>query len=81
MAEEVFFRGALLCAIGGKFAPPGATLAYVVVTMATGNVALVVAAAVMGTLFMVERVVGRGILAPTITYVTWSALVILALAR
>lgn len=81
VAEEMFFRGALFSAIGGRFAPYGATIAYVLVTVATGNVALVVAAAAMGSLFMVERVLSRGILTSAITHVTWSALVILALPR
>jgi CAAX protease family protein len=42
-------------------------------------VALVVAAAAMGTVFMLERLATRGILAPTLTHVTWSTLMLLAI--
>jgi hypothetical protein len=46
---------------------------------ATGNVALVIAAAVMGALVSLERLSTRGILAPLVTHLTWSALMVLAL--
>jgi membrane protease YdiL (CAAX protease family) len=78
-AEECFFRGALPLALGGDHAPVLATGLYVVATVATLNVALVVAAAVMGTVFMLERLATGGLLAPTLTHVTWSLLMVLAL--
>jgi uncharacterized protein len=81
VTEELFFRGALVDAIGVRRGPLLATLAYVAVTVAGGNVALVVAAAVMGTLFMVERLHTGGTLAPIVTHLTWSTLVVLALPR
>jgi hypothetical protein len=56
-------------------------VAYVVVTAASGNGMLVFAAAVMGTLFALERRVTRGILAPALTHVTWSALMLFLLPR
>jgi uncharacterized protein len=56
-----------------------ATAVYVLVTVATLNVALVVAAAAMGTVFMLERLTTRAILAPTLTHVTWSTLMLLAI--
>jgi CAAX protease family protein len=40
-----------------------------------------VAAAAMGTVFMLERLATRGILAPTLTHVTWSTLMLLAIPR
>ena len=51
------------------------------VTVATLNVALVTAAAVMGTVFALERLATRGVLAPMLTHVTWSTLMLLALPR
>jgi|SoiMethySBSTD1v2_1073268.scaffolds.fasta_scaffold00468_6 CAAX protease family protein len=81
VAEEVFFRGALHSAFGGRDAARNATVVYVLVTVATLNVALVAAAAVMGTVFALERMSTRGILAPILTHVTWSTLMLLALPR
>ena len=46
--EELFFRGALHAALEPHRPAVAATIVYVVVTAATGNVALVIAAAVMG---------------------------------
>lgn len=79
--EELFFRGALHAALEPHHPAIAATIAYVVVTGATGNVALVIAAAVMGALFSLERLSTRGILAPMVTHLTWSALMVLALPR
>ena len=79
VAEERFFRGALPVALVGDHRAVVATAVYVLVTVATLNVALVVAAAAMGTVFMLERLATRGILAPTLTHVTWSTLMLLAI--
>jgi uncharacterized protein len=81
VAEERFFRGALPVALVGDHGAAVATAVYVLVTVATLNIALVVAAAAMGTVFMLERLATRGILAPTLTHVTWSTLMLLALPR
>lgn len=81
IGEEVFFRGALHTMFGRRSPALLATVLYAVVTVATGNVALVVAAVVMGSLFAVERLATRGILAPILTHVTWSILMVLALPR
>jgi hypothetical protein len=81
IAEEVYFRGALYTAFGPHRPVWWSTVAYVVVTAASGNVMLVFAAALMGTLFALERRATRGILAPMITHVTWSALVLFLLPR
>ena len=80
-AEEVFFRGALHSAVGRQDPARNATIVYVLVTVATLNVALVIAAAVMGTVFALERLATRGFLAPMLTHVTWSTLMLLALPR
>jgi len=79
--EELFFRGALHAALEPHRPAIATTIVYVVVTAATGNVALVIAAAVMGTLFSLERLFTRGVLAPVVTHLTWSTLMILALPR
>jgi CAAX protease family protein len=81
VAEEVFFRGAVVDALPARHAAAGATVIYVAVTTVTGNAAMVVAAAVMGPLFMLERSSTRGVLAPAITHVTWSTLMVFALTR
>jgi len=81
IAEEVFFRGALYSAFGRHRPALWSTLAYVAATAFTGNVALVVAGAVMGTLFALERRATRGILAPMVTHAVWSVLMILLLPR
>jgi uncharacterized protein len=82
VAEEQFFRGALLAALPdtvvGAARAVLATAVYVVVTGASLNIALVLAAAVLGTLLMVERLATGGTLAPALTHVTWSILMILA---
>ena len=79
--EELFFRGALHAALEPHRPAIATTVVYVVVTAATGNLALVIAAAVMGALFSLERLSTRGVLAPIVTHLTWSTLMVLALPR
>jgi membrane protease YdiL (CAAX protease family) len=79
--EELFFRGALHAALEPHRPGVDTTIIYIVVTAATGNVALVIAAVVMGSLFSIERLSTRGVLASTVTHLTWSTLMILALPR
>ena len=79
--EEMFFRGALHAALEPHRPAIATTIVYIVVTAATGNVALVIAAAVMGTLFSLERLSTRGVRAPIVTHLTWSTLMVLALPR
>jgi membrane protease YdiL (CAAX protease family) len=81
VGEEVFFRGSLLAALEPHRPALTATIIYVAVTAATGNVALVLAAAVMGTVFCLERLATRSILAPIITHLSWSTLVLFLLPR
>lgn len=81
VAEEVFFRGALYSAFGPHRPALWSTVAYTVATAFTGNLALVVAGAAMGTLFALERRATRGVLASAITHVVWSVLVIAFLPR
>lgn len=72
LAEELFFRGALYAAIGARHAVLISTVIYALTTVATGNVMLVFAAAVLGVLVGLQRRVSGGVLAPMLTHVTWS---------
>jgi uncharacterized protein len=81
VAEEVFFRGALHAALEPRRPALASTVIYVAVTAASGNVALVVAAAVMGTIFSLERLSTRSILAPVVTHLSWSTLIFFLLPR
>jgi membrane protease YdiL (CAAX protease family) len=81
VGEELFFRGALHAAFEFHCPAVATTIVYVVVTAATGNASLVIAAAVMGAVLSLERVSTGGVLAPIATHLTWSTLMVLALPR
>jgi membrane protease YdiL (CAAX protease family) len=81
VGEELFFRGALHAALEPHRAGVFATLIYVAVTATAGNLALVAAAAVMGTVFVLERLSTRSVLASVVTHVVWSTLILIALPR
>ena len=81
LGEELFFRGALFSALGSHHPVAGSTVIYVAVTATTGNIALVVAAGAMGTLLSLQRKRTAAILAPTVTHLCWSTLMLLALPR
>jgi membrane protease YdiL (CAAX protease family) len=76
IAEEVFFRGAVYAAADADRAVAVSTAGYVLSTSATRNPALVVASAVMGTVFALQRRRTGGVLAPTVTHMTWAALML-----
>ncbi|MHA3704115.1 CPBP family intramembrane glutamic endopeptidase [Jatrophihabitans sp. YIM 134969] len=73
-AEEVFFRGAMYAAAGTSKPVAKTTAVYTLATVSTRNPALVLAAAVMGTLFAAQRRATGGIQAPLLTHLTWSTL-------
>jgi membrane protease YdiL (CAAX protease family) len=79
-AEEIFFRGALYAA-APRQPVAVSTAVYVLSTVATRNPALVLASAVMGTLFAWQRRATGGVQAPLLTHVTWSALMLRYLPR
>jgi membrane protease YdiL (CAAX protease family) len=81
LGEECFFRGALFSALGPHHPVAGSTITYIAVTAATANLALVVAAAAMGTLFSLQRDRTGTIVAPAATHLCWSTLMVLALPR
>lgn len=71
LSEELFFRGALYAAIE-RHPVLVSTAIYTLITVATGNVMLVFAAAVLGVLVGLQRRVSGGVLAPMLTHTTWS---------
>lgn len=76
IAEEVFFRGGLFAAIGRAHPVLISTLVYAAATLATGNPMLVFAALTLGPLLALQRRASGGILAPIITHVTWSTMML-----
>jgi hypothetical protein len=73
VAEELFFRGALW---SGSRPLRTATLAYAASTAATGNPALVLAGLTTSVIFGWQRDATGGVLAPAVTHVTWSVLML-----
>ncbi len=76
LGEELFFRGAWYAALEGSHPAVSSTAVYTAATVSTRNPALVLAAAVMGGLFALQRRATGGIQAPAITHLTWSALMV-----
>lgn len=76
VGEEVFFRGALYAAPAPHRAMVVSTLGYVLSTTGTRNPALILASGVMGTVFAFQRRNTGGVVAPTVTHVTWAALML-----
>ena len=81
ITEEMFFRGAVYTAAGRTRPVIVTTVIYVAVTVATLNVALVIAAAVMGTVLALQRRATHGVAVPIVTHVSWSLLMLCALPR
>ena len=79
IAEELFFRGALFAAIGVRRPVLISTIIYTAATVAGGNPVLVFAAAVLGAVVGLQRRAGGGVLAPILTHITWSTLMLFAL--
>jgi len=78
VAEELFFRGAVYAAVT-RYPVPVTTVAYALATLATGNVMLAFAAVLLGAVVGLERRASGGILAPILTHVTWSTVMLFAL--
>jgi uncharacterized protein len=81
VGEEIFFRGALYAAFGDDHPVAASTAVYALATTSTRNPALVLAAAVMGGLFALQRRATGGVQAPMLTHLVWSALMIRYLPR
>lgn len=78
VGEELFFRGAIYSRIPAS-PVVGSTLVYALVTVATGNAALVVAAVLLGLVAGWVRRTSGGVLAPAVTHMTWTLVMMLAL--
>lgn len=78
VAEELFFRGAAYAAVP-RHPVAVTTAAYALATLATGNLMLALAAAVLGAVVGLERRASGGILAPVLTHCTWSVAMLFAL--
>jgi len=79
VAEEIFFRGGLFAAIGREHPVLISTGIYALATIPTGNPMLVFAAVTLGFVLALQRRSSGGILAPMITHVTWSAMMLFLL--
>jgi membrane protease YdiL (CAAX protease family) len=76
VAEELFFRGALWSVVEESHPLVKTTLAYAATTAATRNPALVLAGTATSVLFGLQRRTSGGILAPALTHLTWSLLML-----
>lgn len=81
VAEELFFRGTLIAAARGHVPLAVAVVPYVAASVPSGNPALVLAAAVMGSVFALLRIRTGTLTASIATHLTWSTLMILAFPR
>jgi membrane protease YdiL (CAAX protease family) len=76
VAEELFFRGAVWSLVQNSHPVVQTTIAYTAATAATCNPALVLAGAATSVLFGLQRRASGGILAPALTHLTWSLLML-----
>ena len=76
VAEELFFRGALWPLTGKSHPIAKTTLAYAATTAVTRNPALVLAGIATSVLFGLQRRTSGGILAPALSHLTWSLLML-----
>jgi uncharacterized protein len=77
VAEELFFRGALYDVVPRPVVVT--TVVYTLATIATGNVMLVFAAAVLGAVVALARQRSGGVVAPALVHASWSLVMLLAL--
>lgn len=78
VAEELFFRGAVYAALP-RHPVAWTSVAYVIATLATGNVMLAFAAILLGVVVGLQRRASGGVLAPILTHCAWSLSMLLAL--
>jgi CAAX protease family protein len=76
LAEELFFRGALWDLVENSHPVFTTTLAYAASAAATRNPALVLAGVATSVLFGVQRRTSGGIIAPALSHLTWSLLML-----
>jgi len=78
VAEEMFFRGAVYEA-APRYPIAVAAVANVAVVAASGNLMLTFAAALLAVVVGLQRRATGGLLAPVLTHVTWSSVMLFAL--
>ena len=71
VAEELYFRGGLYAAVGGRAAVAVTAAIYAVITLPSGVPLLVFAAAALGVVLGLQRRATGGVLGPIITHVVW----------
>jgi uncharacterized protein len=76
VAEELYFRGALWSLAEESHPFLTTTVAYAATTAATRNPALVLAGIATSALFGLERRTCGGVVAPALSHVTWSLLML-----
>jgi membrane protease YdiL (CAAX protease family) len=76
VAEELFFHGALWSLTEQAHPLATTTLAYTATTAATRNPALTMAGTATSVLFGLHRRASGGVLAPVISHLTWSLLML-----
>lgn len=81
IGEEVFFRGAAYAAFDTWNPAVASTALYVAVIACAGVPILILAGIIMGTLLVLQRQYTRGVLAPAVTHVSWTLLMICFLPR
>jgi len=72
IGEELFFRGALWAAVGGRQALLVTTLIYALTTIPSGLPLMVLSAALVGFVTGLYRRVTGGVLGPIIIHLIWS---------
>jgi uncharacterized protein len=78
IAEEMFFRGAVYEA-APRYPIAVATVANALVVAASGNLMLTFAAVLLGLVVGLQRRATGGLLAPVLTHITWSTVMLIAL--
>jgi hypothetical protein len=76
MAEELFFRGALWALVADSHPVVTTTLVYAATTATTRNPALVLAGIVTSVLFGLQRRTSGSPIAPALSHLTWSLLML-----
>lgn len=76
VAEELFFRGALWSLAEQAHPLATTTFAYAATTAVTRNPALTIAGVTTSVLFGLHRRASGGVLAPAVTHLTWSLLML-----
>ena len=81
VAEELYFRGGLYAAVGGRPAVAVTTIVYALVTIPSGIPLLALTGAALGLVLGLQRRVTDGVLGPIITHLVWAMGMLFLLPR